>query len=130
MTGAAATSLSVTPTTLTTQPVANPSCPAVPPFNVPFQLFVQAGDLSTSITNITMQFGDRLGVQMPPVTLPAPALTAQFGSMLVQARSVVTLPLSLSIGCGTGLPGTLVVIVSTRDTHGFVGSSQVSVSVH
>jgi hypothetical protein len=122
-------SLSVSPAALITQPVLNSLCPSVPPFVVPFQLAVQGGNQSTSITDITMRFTDRLGVPMPPVTLPAPALTAQFGSALVAARSLRTFPLSFRLGCGPGVPGTLVVIVDTTDGNGVPGSTEISAPV-
>ncbi len=55
---------------------------------------------------------------MPPVTIAAPIPTTQFGSALVQAGSVTTVPLTLAIGCGTGSQGTILVIVDMSDDLG------------
>lgn len=122
-------SFDVTPSTLVAQPVGNPVCPATPPFRLPFSVSVRGGDVNVSITDITMRFTDTRGVQMPQVTLPAPALTTQFGSTLVEARKERTLPLLLRLGCGTGTRGTLTVIINTRDDRGRMESTEMHVPV-
>ena len=126
----ASISLSVTPATLASQPVPNSLCPSVPPFAVPFQLVVRGGTVDTSINDITMQFRDTLGAQMPPVTLPGPLVTAQFGSPLIPAATVRNLPLTFTFGCGTSLPGTLTVTLNSRDANGRIGSAQITAPVH
>ena len=80
--------------------------------------------------NGTMQFRDTLGAHMPPVTLPAPAVTAQFGSPLIPAATVRNLPLTFTFGCGTSLPGTLTVTLNSRDANGRTGSAQITAPVH
>lgn len=132
-TEAASTTLSVRPSTLIAQPVGHFNCPAVPPFALPFHLFVQSGDASLAVTNITMRFVDTTGapmpqvtLPMPQVTLPAPVPTTQVGTGLAESRD---LPLSLAIGCATGHTGTLTVIVATVNGRGHEGSAQLAVNV-
>jgi hypothetical protein len=123
------TVLAVTPSPLLRQPTVNPFCPIVPPFDVPFQLLIQGADIPVTVTDITMRFTDNFNVQMPPVTLTAPVLNAQLGSLQVPARSTRAVPLEIQIGCGTGVTGTLVIIVGTRDNNGQLSSSQTSAAV-
>lgn len=127
------TALSVRPSTLIAQPVGAFSCPALPPFTVPFQLIVDSMDPALIVTNISARFVDMSGVQMPQVTLPAPQITflppvptTQFGTALSESRDV---PLSLALGCATGHTGTLTLIVVTLDGQGRTGSSQLTVGV-
>ena len=128
--GSSASFRAASPTTAA-QIVGNPSCPAVPPLNVPVGLVVQVtGDVSIVITEIRLRFTDTFGAQTPQVTLPAPMLTTQFGTALVEARSQRTFPLIVGIGCGTARRGTVVILVDTRDDHGRRQSGQVSVAVH
>jgi hypothetical protein len=124
---------SVQPSTLLAQAADHFSCPASPPFTVPFQLVVRTNDPALIVTNVTMRFVDSAGAPMPqvtlpapPVTLPAPVPTTQFGTALTQARD---LALSVGIGCGTGHTGTLTVIAETLDDHGHSGSAQLAVGV-
>jgi hypothetical protein len=106
-------------------------CPAHPPFTVPIGLIVRANlDFRVFVTAIRMSFRDPFNIQMPLVTLPAPQLTRQFGTNLVQARSARTFPLVLWIGCGTGRSGMATITVDTEDDNGRRQSGQVSVAVH
>jgi len=130
LTAALPAALSVTPATVIAQPVRNPFCPSVAPFTAPFLLVVQNGDVAVSITAITLRFTDNSGAGMPPVTLPAPMITARFGSTLLPPQATRTFPLSFGLGCGTGPTGTLVVTVGTRDADGKAGTSQIGVAVH
>lgn len=132
-TTAAAPLVSIHPSTLIAKATDHFSCPASPPFTVPFQLTVSAADPALIVTNVTVRFVDTSGAQMPqvtlsapPVTLPAPVPTAQFGTALTNARD---LALSVGIGCGTGHTGTLTVIAATIDGHGHPGSAQLAVGV-
>jgi len=105
-------------------------CPAVAPFNVPINLVVRVdGGVNVFVTQIRMQFTDPSRIEMPQVTLPAPAVTQQFGTNLVTARSARTFPLNLPVGCGTDRKGTAVILIDTRDEHGRIGSGRVSVAV-
>jgi hypothetical protein len=114
--------------------IASPSasgCPAHAPFSVPVGLIVRANrDLRVFVTAISMRFTDPFNIQMPQVTLLAPALTRQFGTNLVQARSARTFPLQVAVGCGTGKSGTVTIAVDTQDEQGRRESGQVSVAVH
>jgi hypothetical protein len=123
----ASPSLAVTPSTLVAQAVPFGGCPTVSPFNVPFNLIVTTGGGVVTVTDITVRFTDTRGMAAPQVTLPAPVPTIPFGSALTQARQ--DFPLRLSIGCGTGHTGTIVVIVGTRDRFGRFMSTQVSAPV-
>ena len=105
-------------------------CPAVSPFTVPVNLVVLAnGTEALIVTQITIDFVDVFGVRMPQVTLPAPALTTQFGTALVQARSSRTFPLTLGVGCGTTHTGTMRIGVDTTDTRGRQSSGHIDVTV-
>lgn len=106
-------------------------CPAHAPFTVPVGVIVRANrDLRIFVTAITMRFTDSFNLQMPQITLAAPALTRQFGTNLVEARSARTFPLQVAIGCGTGKSGTVMMTVNTQDERGRQESAQVSVAVH
>jgi hypothetical protein len=125
-----------TSSTAVAQPVANPFCPSVAPFEVPLGVTVRAtGSSAVVITRIGMRFTDTSGRQAPevtlpmiPVTLPAPGPTFQFGSA-AQTDSVRTFPLTLGIGCGTGSRGTIIIIVETSDNRGRREAEQVKVAV-
>jgi hypothetical protein len=129
--GTGSASLQVQPMSATAfaQPVADPFCPAVAPFNVAFGLSVSTtGWSSDIITSIRAQFTDTSGVRAPQVTLPAPGPTPVFGTAM-PSGSTRSFPLMLGIGCGTGSRGTLIVIVDTSDGRGRRGSHQVSIAV-
>lgn len=113
-----------------TQQIGGPSCSTVPPFVIPINLVVRVdGGIDVFVTTVSMQFVDTSGIVMPQVTLPAPQMTTQFGTALVQARSARTFPLTLPVGCGTDKKGTVTLIVATRDDHGRQQSGSVSVKV-
>jgi hypothetical protein len=124
-------SVSATPSAVAAQLVGNPSCPGLPPFRAQFHLNVQAGDeRAMLITDVRARFQDTSSFQVPMVTLPAPVPTAQFGSMLVEARSARSFPIVIGLGCGgVGRTGTIVVIVDWRDDGGRRHSMQTSVVV-
>ena len=71
-----------------------------------------------SLQRVQMTFTDTVGLTAPQVTLPAPVLTRQFGSTLVEARSQRTFPFTFPFGCNTSRTGTLVVVVTVNDDHG------------
>ena len=113
-----------------TQQMGRPSCPTVPPFVIPINLVVRVdGGINVFVTTVSMQFVDTTGIVMPQVTLPAPQMTTQFGTALVQARSARTFPLTLPVGCGTDKKGTVTLIVATRDDQGRQQSGNLSVKV-
>jgi hypothetical protein len=127
--------VSATSATAFAEPVRNPLCPSIAPFNVSFGVIVRAtGSSAVVITGIRMLFTDTserqaapVTVPMLPVTLAAPGPTMQFGS--AQAGSLRTFPLILGIGCGTDRRGTLLVIVDTEDNRGIRTSEQVRIAV-
>lgn len=105
-------------------------CPTHAPFTVPIGLIVRANlDVRVFVIAIRMSFRDPFNIQMPQVTLPAPELTRQFGTNLVQARSARTFPLNLAVGCGTGRSGMATIAVDTQDEQGRRQSGQISVAV-
>jgi hypothetical protein len=127
--------VSATSSTAFAQPVANPFCPSIAPFNVALGVAVRAiGSSNVVITGIRSLFTDTFGRQAPQVTLPmlpvtlaAPGPTMQFGN--AQAGSSRMFPLTIGIGCGTDTQGTAVIIVETLDDQGRRGSEQVRVTV-
>ncbi|MCA1651567.1 MAG: hypothetical protein LC753_15265, partial [Acidobacteria bacterium] len=92
-------------------------------------LRVRASGLSVSLTEVSLRFVDSLGVTAPQITLPAPVLTRQFGSLLVQAQSARTFTIDFRFGCGTGRIGTIVVDVKAKDKKGRSHSGEVRLSV-
>jgi hypothetical protein len=128
--GASPVSVSTTSPIALAQPVSNPLCPSVAPFNVPLVIVVQPDGVgAVVVTAIRIQFSDTSGISMPQVTLPAPVPTTQIGSALANARSTQAFPVTLGIGCGTGHIGIVQIFVETRDAQGRTGSGRVTVSV-
>ena len=106
------------------------ACPTLPPFLGAFDLIVQApGDLSVSLRSVRMTFIDSTGLTAPSVTLPAPVLTQQFGTTLVQARSDRAFSLTFPFGCVTRRAGTLVVFVVISDEDGREKTAEVRAAV-
>lgn len=122
----AGVSAAVTAGAAIVDPNAGTSCAA---FTIPLSLTVQTGATAITVTNVSAQFLGSTGVTMPQVTLPAPVPTVQFGSALVEAKSVGTIPFMLPIGCVVDRTGTVVVLVSTRDGHGHSNTTRVSTPV-
>jgi hypothetical protein len=120
--------------TVFAQPVNNPICPTVTPFNVSPAVVVTANSPSEVIvTSIRVVFTDTSGRRLPqvtlpnfPVTLPAPGPTLQFGDSRPTVR---TFSFDMGLGCGIGTQGTVVIIVDTMNPQGRRSSQQVSVSV-
>lgn len=106
-------------------------CNAHPSFIIPLGLVVRVNrNVRVFVTTVTMQFRDPFNITMPQVTLPAPQLTRQFGTNLVEARSARTFALTLPVGCGIQrLGGMATIAVDTEDANGRRDSGQVSVAV-
>jgi hypothetical protein len=121
----------VEPGTLVGQLVnSSDGCPRVHPFRAPLNLTIRAhGDLALTLEEVRMRFVDAGGIAGPQVTLPAPALTVQFGTALVKARSARTFPFDFRFGCGTRRAGTIVVVVGVRNERGRVETADLRVSV-
>jgi hypothetical protein len=108
--------VNIAPSIVTVQSISQPFCPTLPPFAGSLDLNVQAtGDSRVSLSQVRMTFTDSMGSTAPPVTLPAPVMTQQFGSVLIEARSQRTFPLTFPFGCGTRRTGTLVIVVVVSD---------------
>jgi len=105
------------------------ACPATPPFTATFNVVVVGGDRNLIVTSIDFHFVDQSGIPMPPVTLPAPVPTKQFGSALAEARSSQIFPLTVRFGCGTAARGTVFVNVGTSDIKGRQTMTHLSVDV-
>jgi hypothetical protein len=88
----AASSVSITAQALAPAAAVAPlGCPTVTPFVVPLIVTVTpTGPVTVVVTSITTQFTSFVGAPMPPVTLPAPVPTVQYGSALEQARNPQT----------------------------------------
>jgi hypothetical protein len=106
------------------------SVSAISPFFVPVNLVVFSNGTDVLVVNqITVNFVDSTGMQAPQVTLPAPQLTVQFGTALVQARSSTAFPLLVDIGCHVHHQGTMRVGVAATDSRGRQSSGHINVSV-
>jgi hypothetical protein len=113
--------------TVFAQPRSSFSCPAISPFFAPMVILVQQNGVpGFVVSQIQLQFTDSSGRAMPQVTLPAPVPTTQFGTAL---RDSLTFPITLGLGCGFGSTGTVLVLVSTHDGLGHLGSGRMNVMV-
>lgn len=121
---------SIRPSLLSAQLIGNAGCPELQPLRVTANLTVLAdGEVSFLVTEVRMRFVDTFGITAPQVTLTAPALTRQFGTALVLARSERTFPLDFSFGCSTDRTGTLSVLVRGRHEDGRDQSTEIRVGV-
>ena len=124
------------------QPVSNPFCPLVAPFNIVVGVVVRPNGEHDDVCHQRACAIHRLsGIQTPQVTLPMPQVTLPApvpttGTMVQNVSGIAiplsgtTIPLTIPIGCGgSGRQGTLVVIVETSDDSGRTNSQQLSVSV-
>ena len=121
----------INPSTLTSELLDNVAfCPRVQPFLVRANLLIRVdGDTALFVDTIRMQFFDTFGVAAPEVTLAAPAITRQFGTGLIEARSARNFPLDFRFGCGVGRRGTIVFVVNTRDGDGHESSREARATV-
>lgn len=115
---------------VTVRSVGDPVCPTRPPLVGSIGMHVAAdGVLDVSLAQVQMTFTDTAGLPAPAVTLPAPALVAQFGSTLIPAGSRRAFPLSFPFGCDTGRAGTLVIAVVVTDENGRDRTAEARVAV-
>jgi hypothetical protein len=134
--GISTSTLAVEAAPAVAQPVDNPFCPGVAPFNVPMKITVRIAGSSTVVINqMRSQFTDSTGRQaalvtlpMLPVTLTAPGPTMQFGLPTSQLL-VRTFTFNVGVGCGTGNKGTAIVTVDATDDTGRRLTQQVRVAV-
>jgi hypothetical protein len=126
----ASRSVSVQPSDVATERVPNSACPTIPPFVGSLSVNVQAVDFPLSLSLVRMTFTDSVGLQAPEVTLPAPAMTRQFGSTLVEARSQRTFSFHFPFGCDTSRNGTLLLLVVFTDPDGREITRQMRLPVH
>jgi hypothetical protein len=123
-------SFSIQPSPVSPQIIGTPLCPELPPFLATINLRIQAdGFSSLLLTEVGLRFVDSSGLAAPQITLPAPVLSRQFGTLLVDARSGRTFPFDFRFGCGTGRFGTIVVDVETKDKDGRGRSDKIRLSV-
>lgn len=127
--GASTTFATIQPSIVSAHPNGLGACPQVQPLRAMLNLNVHADDVDVRLREIRLQFFDTGGLAAPQVTLPAPVMTTQFGTALVQARSARSFALDFSFGCGTGRRGTIVVVVHTQDARGRDHSSRLQVQV-
>ena len=128
--GSTAVTFSAQTSTVFAQPVPNPRCPQVSPFNVPFVVVMNPnGATNVVVTGFRVQFTDTAGTSLQQVVLPAPNPVTPFGSALADARADRFFNLTTGIGCGVGQTGTIVVVVDTSDDQGHKGSGRVQFSV-
>jgi hypothetical protein len=124
------TTIGLTPTSIAAQLSGRAPCPQFHPFQAFTNLTIRTGDeFGFRLTSIDMRFVDRSGLFGPSVTLPAPVLTRQFGTELINARSVRSFPLDFGFGCGTSRFGTIVIVVNGRDDNGRRRSEELRATV-
>ena len=128
--GTSTTFASIQPSVVSGRPTGLGGCPQVQPLRALLNLNVRADDVDLLLREIRLQFFDTGGLAAPTVTLPAPVMTTQFGTALVQARSARSFALDFGFGCGTGRLGTIVVVVLAQDGRGRDHSSKLQVQVH
>jgi hypothetical protein len=126
---AASPSVRIQPSSIRAEPVSQPRCPVIPPFVGSLDVRVEAVDFPLSVNLVNMTFTDTTGLMAPAVTLPAPVLTRQFGSTLVEARSVRSFPVRFPFGCDTRSTGAITVVVVVSDTNGRETTREVRVPV-
>lgn len=121
----------VQPAFLVARRIAQPFCPALPPFAADFALLVR-GDprVDTSLAEIRMTFVDRSGIHAPALTLPSAVLIGRFGSLSIPAGGTRRFPLVATFGCGTAPFGTLHVLVVTSTRGGILSSGGITVPVN
>ena len=118
------------PAFVTPQLIVGSSCPISNPLRAVINLSLHADlDATLQLTEVRLIFVDSLGISAPPVTLPSPVLTRQFGTALVHARSTRLFPIDFGFGCGLARHGTIVVSVRYRDGHGRDGFEELRVRV-
>jgi hypothetical protein len=111
------------------QPIAQPFCPTVSPFTVPFVVVVNPnGSTGFVVNNFQMNFTDIAGTHLPSVTVPAPVPIQEFGTELTNARDL-RFPLSMGIGCGVGRSGVIVVSFDGTDQRGHKSTGNVKITV-
>jgi hypothetical protein len=121
----------VDPAFLVPTRVAQPVCPAVPPFAANFVLLVRGdGRLDSTLTQIRMTFVDRSGMAAPAITLPNTILTREFGSLSIPAGGARRFPLTATFGCATAPFGSLHIVVFTQTSDGRIGSGGLTVPVN
>jgi hypothetical protein len=128
--------ISVTPSSssVIAQPVENPTCPSVAPFNVVLTVIVSpTGTSAIVITSVNAQFTDLSGVRVPQVTLPIPQMTLPapipvIGNSQLTASNL-NIPIAFGVGCASARQGTLTVTINTSDARGNRGTQSVSVAV-
>lgn len=131
--GTSAMVVTATSATASAQPVNDPVCPSVAPFNVRLGIIVSANGTAVTITRIRARFTDTFGRQarevtlpMLPVTLPVAGPSTQFG---VASPLFFERTFAVGIGCGTSSQGTVIIIVEGSDHRGRLVSEQVTVPV-
>ena len=126
--GKAAGSVTAEPFVVAEQTGLASNCPVVQPFTATVNVFVFSGSAGLIVTSIDARFVDQFGIQLPPVTLPAPVPITQFGSALAQSKSQ-TFPVSMRFGCTTAPHGTVFLNVGTSDARGRQTFTHLSVDV-
>ena len=102
-------------------------CPVATPFIMPFLVTVTPlGGVTVVVTSISTQFTGTGNITAPPVTLPAPIPTTQFGSALEQAKNPQIFPINVCRGSSSG---TVVFAVGTSDPFGRSFTNTVVVAV-
>jgi hypothetical protein len=116
--------------TIVAQPVINALCPVVSPFTLPMVVVVQpSNSIGFVVTTISVRFVDTSGVMIPQMQLPAPMPTTQFGTALDNSRNAQVFPVTLPVGCASGIKGNVQIMVQARDAMGRTASGYTTVTV-
>ncbi len=109
----------IAPSLISSRPNSGSSCPDVAPFVGSLSVKIRTGnDFGVRLREVRLLFTDTAGITAPPITLPAPVLTEQFGSTLIAARSARSFPFNFPLGCFTRRAGTLIIVIVTVDDRG------------
>lgn len=119
----------IAPSLISTRPTGLSSCPQFSPFVGSLTMNIRTGDFGVSLREVRLLFTDINGITAPPITLPAPVLTQQFGSTLIAARSARAFPFSFPLGCFSRRAGTLIIVIVTVDDRGRENTNELRVGV-
>lgn len=119
----------IAPPLISSRPTGQSACPDVSPFVGSLTMNIRAAGLGLRLHEVRLVFTDINGLTAPPITLPAPVLTSQFGSTLIAARSTRAFPFSFPLGCFSRHAGTLVIVIVTVDERGREVTNELRVGV-
>ena len=88
-------------------PLGGPQCPGGIAFGTSLQLIITAGVHNLTLDSVTLHMIDGTNLGGPSVTIPAPELATQFGSMFIHAGTTRAFALRPTFGCMANQPRSL-----------------------